>query len=539
MQKLFYGGDILTMKNEEDAPEAVLVTGGKIAYVGTREEAEKLAEAETEFVDLQGKTLMPSFIDPHSHIAMYSQFSSFADLSECEDFEEILTVLKKYMEEHPVGEDGAVMARGYDHNFLKEETHPTADVLDRVSNKIPICLFHTSGHMAVANTPLLTLAGITKETPEPKSGRIGRYEDGTPNGYLEEIEVMTPVLMLVFSRMKQNPMQQMIEVQDIYLKYGITTAQDGGATRESVEGFLQMAANRLFKIDVVAYVITDEKGIGTLLKEHPEAAGTYTNHFQIGGGKIILDGSPQGKTAWLTSPYEGEETYCGYPTYPDEIVEGAAKAAITGKYQLLAHCNGDAASDQYLRCYKKALEETGNPRKDLRPVMIHCQTVRDDQLDEMKELGMIPSIFVAHTYYWGDVHLKNLGAERGARISPVKSALERGLPYNFHQDCPVLKPDMMQTVWCAVNRRTKKGVKIGEEQCISVFDALKGITINAAYAYNEEAKKGTIEAGKLADLVILEKNPLKVDKMEIKDIAVAETIKEGVTLYRKQVYENP
>lgn len=534
MDRLFYGGDIITMKREEDSPEAVLVSEGKICYVGTLKEAEKIAGKEVEKVDLGGKTMMPSFIDPHSHIAMYSQFSSFADLSECGDFEEIVEVLRRYLEEHPVGEEGAVMARGYDHNFLKEEAHPTAEVLDRISNKIPICLFHTSGHMAVANTPLLKLAGITKETEEPKSGKIGRYEDGTPNGYLEELEVMTPVLMTAFSRIKMNPVQQMAEVQDIYLRYGITTVQDGGATKESVEGFLRMAAGGMFKIDVVAYVMTDEKGIGELLEEHPEAAGKYKNRFQIGGAKIILDGSPQGKTAWLTSPYEGETEYCGYPTHSDETVAAAAKAAIEGKYQLLAHCNGDAASDQFLRCYEKALEELGNPKEDLRPVMIHCQTVRDDQLDKMKELGMIPSIFVAHTYYWGDVHLKNLGTERGARISPVKSALERGLPYNFHQDCPVLKPDMMQTVWCAVNRRTKKGVKIGEEQCVSVFEALKGITINAAYAYHEEEKKGTIEAGKLADLVILEKNPLKVDKMELKDIAVAETIKGGVTLYRNR-----
>lgn len=533
MQKLFYGGDILTMRNEEDAPDAVLVADGKIAYVGAREEAEKLADEKTEKIDLKGKTLMPSFIDPHSHIAMYSQFSSFADLSECGDFEEIITVLKKYMEEHPVEEGTAVIARGYDHNFLKEEAHPTTEVLDRVSDKIPICLFHTSGHMAVANTPLLKAAGITKDTPNPKSGRIGRYEDGTPDGYLEEIEVMTPVLMAAFSRMKMDPVQQMIAVQDTYLKYGVTTAQDGGATKESVEGFLQMAANGLLKIDVVAYVLSDEKGIDELLSEHSDAAGAYKNHFQIGGGKIILDGSPQGKTAWLTEPYEGETEYCGYPAHSDEEVEGVIKAAINGKYQLLAHCNGDAASDQYIRCYKKALEETGNPDDDLRPVMIHCQTVRDDQLDEMVKLQMIPSIFVAHTYYWGDVHLKNLGIKRGMRISPVKSAAERGMHYNFHQDCPVLKPDMMQTVWCAVNRLTKKGVKIGEEQCISVFDALKGITINAAYAYHEEDKKGTIEAGKLADLVILENNPLKADKMALKDIAVLETIKEGATLYRK------
>ncbi len=580
MQKLFYGGDILTMRDERDAPEAVLVDEGRIVYVGAQEAARRLAGEEAELVDLKGNTLMPSFIDPHSHIAMYAQFSSFADLSECESFDDILDVLRAWLKAHPVSEDGAVMAHGYDHNFLREGAHPTADVLDQVSDRIPICLFHTSGHMAVANTPLLAACGITRDTREPKSGRIGRYADGTPNGYLEELEVMTPVLMTVFSRMNMDPVRQMAEVQDVYLKYGITTAQDGGATPESVEDFLKMADSGLFKIDVVAYVLSDEKGIGPLLAAHPEAAGAYTNRFQIGGAKIILDGSPQGRTAWLSSPYEGEEEYRGYPTHPDEVVEGAARAAIKGNYQLLAHCNGDAAADQYLRCYRKALEKArdsredqrmsviecqpigsarkaempgedlrasviqcqpiGSARKaempgeDLRPVMIHCQTVRDDQLDEMKEIGMIPSMFVAHTYYWGDVHGKNLGWERAARISPVRSALDRGLPYNFHQDCPVLKPDMMQTVWCAVNRRTKKGVKLGEEQCISAFDALKGVTINAAYMYHEEARKGTLEAGKLADLVLLDRNPLKVDPMEIRDITVLETIKEGVTLYRRE-----
>lgn len=129
--------------------------------------------------------------------------------------------------------------------------------------------------------------------------------------------------------------------------------------------------------------------------------------------------------------------------------------------------------------------------------MIHCQTVRDYQLDRMVKLNMIPSIFVAHTYYWGDIHLKNLGPVRGANISPVKSALERGLVYNFHQDPPVVKPDMMNTVWCAVNRLTRTGQPIGQNQCIDVYDALKGVTINGAYEYHEEDKKGSLKAGEV------------------------------------------
>lgn len=535
MRKLFYGGDIITMTAKTDAPEAVLVRDDKIEYVGSLDRAQAIAGAEAEKADLKGKTLMPSFIDSHSHISMYAQFSGFADLSGCTTFDEIVETLNRYKEEKQIGEDGAIVGTGYDHNFLREETHPTRLVLDQVSETIPVCLFHTSGHMAVANTPLLKLAGLTKETQEPKGGHYGRDEAGGLNGYLEEVPALAPVLMKAFSRIKADPIKQLSEVQDIYLKYGITTVQDGGTNREGVEQFLKFAEQGAFKLDVVAYAISGENGISDLLSAHTDAVGRYENHYKIGGAKIILDGSPQGKTAWLSRPYEGEESYCGYPTHSDETVEKVIKKSLDGGYQILAHCNGDEASEQYIRCFKKALASAGNVCADTRPVMIHCQTVRDDQLDEMKKIGMLPSIFVAHTYYWGDIHLKNLGPDRGNRISPVKSALEYGLKYNFHQDSPVLKPDMMQTIWCAVNRITRKGVKIGKEQRISVFDALKGVTVHAAYAYHEEDKKGTIEAGKLADLVILDKNPLKTDPMELKDIAVEETIKEGKILYIRNV----
>ncbi len=533
LQKLFYGGDIITMVHETDTPKAVVITGKKITYVGDLSEAEQILEPDAVRVDLEGKTLMPSFIDPHSHISLCAQFSSFVDLSECTDFAEIVNTLKAYLKEHPVQRDGALVATGYDHNFLREEAHPSCDVLDRVSDTIPICLFHTSGHMAVANSALLKAAGITKATPAPRGGKIGRFEDGNPNGYFEEPAAMEPVLMTAFSRVKADPVRQMQDAQDLYLKYGITTVQEGSANAENIDRLIKMAENGSFKIDVVAYAVTGAGGAGDIMERYPEAAKKYCNRFKIGGAKIILDGSPQGRTAWLSKPYAGEKEYCGYPSLPDEVLEGAVRSAVNGKYQLLAHCNGDAASEQFIRCYEKILEETGCLQDDLRPVMIHCQTVRDDQLDRMVKIKILPSFFVAHTYYWGDVHLKNLGEERGNRISPVRSALNRNLKYNFHQDSPVIKPDMMQTVWCAVNRLTRKGVKIGKEQCVSVFDALKGVTVNAAYAYHEEKIKGTIEEGKLADLVILDRNPLKTDKLKLRDISVEETIKEGKTLYRK------
>lgn len=532
MQTLYYGGDILTMKEPSDAPEAVLVEGGSIRYVGSLKEARTLCTEKTICVNLEGKTLMPSFIDGHSHISMYSQFASFPDVSGCRSFQQIVEVLQGYLKEHPMTEKDVLMAVGYDHNFLEEQMHPTREVLDHISDTVPIFLYHVSGHMGIINTALLKQSGLTNDRKDPEGGHYGRYKDGTLNGYLEEPAALAPVLMKIFERLKADPIKQMMNVQKIYLKYGVTTVQDGSTGRQMFEEFLKMAENDIFKIDVVSYIMADENP-GEVMREHPECTGKYWNHFKLAGAKILLDGSPQGKSAWLSRPYEGEESYCGYPTQRDETVVEAAKEAIAGEYQLLAHANGDAASEQLIRCYEKALKESGKAETDLRPVMIHCQTVRDDQLERMAEIGMLPSIFVAHTYYWGDVHLKNLGRQRGMRISPTRSARDLGMKYNFHQDCPVLAPDMMKTVWCAVNRITRKGVSIGEEQRVSVFDALKGVTINAAYAYHEEDKKGTIEERKLADLIILEANPLKTEPMRLKDIRVLETIKEGRTLYRQ------
>ena len=200
---------------------------------------------------------------------------------------------------------------------------------------------------------------------------------------------------------------------------------------------------------------------------------------------------------------------------------------------MLAHCNGDAASDQYIRMCQK-LKEEGNDLAEIRPVLIHGQLLGVDQLEAVKRLSLIPSFFVAHVYHWGDTHIKNFGKERASQISPVGCAIEKGIRYTFHQDAPVIEPDMMETVWCAVNRKTKKGVTLGEEEKITVLDALKGITIYAAYQYFEEEKKGSIQQGKYADFVILNQNPMNVLDEDIRAIQVMETIKGGKVIYKRK-----
>ncbi len=533
MKKLYYGGDIITMTHEGESVEAVLVEDGIIQEVGNVASFENLMNDSTiEKVDLNGHTMLPGFVDPHGHISIMGTVSVMADLSACESFQDIIDTLTLHMKRKGLGKSDPVVGMGYDHNFLIEETHPTKEILNQVSTENPIFVSHASGHVGCANDAALKLVGIDEHTEDEEGGHIGRVDGiNEPNGYLEE-GGMAALRDKMYLDLNMDFVELALLGQDMYIKNGITTAQDGATSSEILAMFQSLAEKDRLKIDIVTYPTVADNPDD--MWKYEKYAKQYHNRLKIGGYKLFLDGSPQGKTAWMTEPYEGEESYRGYPSYKDEHVRQYVKKAIDDDVQLLTHCNGDAASDQLLNSYEAALNESENPNKhNLRPVMIHCQTVRDDQLDKMVELSMIPSIFNAHTYYWGDVHLKNLGDARGRRVSPAKSAFERGLKVNFHQDAPVVKPDMLHTIWCAVNRITRKGVEIGPEERISVYDALKAVTINGAYAYFEEDQKGTITLGKVADFVILDKNPLKVDKMTIKDLHVLETVKAGESIYRK------
>lgn len=537
MNTIYYNGSIITMDTPDGAsaiqtaPEAVWVKNGLIFGSGKLADLEKKAGEKAKKIDLDGKCLMPSFIDPHSHVAMNGQLALCADLGACESFQDIIDTLKAYIKEKKIKSKGAVLGFGYDHNFLEEQAHPDKRVLDQVSTEIPIFILHVSAHLGCVNSKALELAGVTSDTPNPEGGIFGRLEDGKePSGYLEEGGMMA-LQAVVRKRMKINIADMFRGMQKTYIEHGVTTVQDGATTPMDFNLLKFMEMTGMLKIDVVSYPLMTNTGVD-LLHKNKNRVCKYKKHLKIGGYKLVLDGSPQGKSAWMSQPYEGEEEYCGYPWMKDEEVEENIRIALQENQQLLAHCNGDAASEQFLTLYEKVSKEVRH-KQDLRPVMIHCQTVRDDQLDRMPALGMIASVFVGHVFFWGDVHKKNFGEVRGNHVSPVKSALDRSICVNFHQDTPVTKPDMMHSVWTAVNRISRTGQMIGEDQKIDVYEALKAVTINGAYQYFEEDSKGSIEPGKRADLVILDRSPLETDPMELRDIKVLETIKDGVSIYKR------
>lgn len=534
METIYYGGRILTMEAEGDCPEAVLVNKGLIKKVGTLKDVMDAAGSSVKKVNLDGKCLMPGFLDAHSHIVLNGQMALFADLSECKNFDDVEATMKAYIEENKITAKQVAVGSGYDNNFLAEQAHPGKAVLDKVSKEIPILILHVSGHIGCANSAMLEAAGINETTEDPQGGKICRIE-GTnePNGVLEE-SAMMGVQTTMGKRIKPDLGKLFSGMQKTYVEHGVTTAQEGAANKGGMAMLKMAQLLGKLQIDVVAYPLISEGG-AELCQKNKKIMNGYKKHIRIGGYKMLLDGSPQGRTAWMSEPYlGGDPDYCGYPWLSDEEAYQYCLQAIDENMQMLAHCNGDAASEQYLTAYEKALAASSNPNKmNLRPVMIHCQTVRNDQLDRMAKINMIPSIFVGHVYYWGDIHVKNFGEERGHHISPVKDALDRGLVINFHQDTPITKPNMMHSVWAAVNRISRLGNVIGEAQKIGVYDALKAVTINAAYEYFEEDTKGSIKEGKRADLVILDQCPMDVAPECIKDIQVLETIKDGKCIYRK------
>jgi hypothetical protein len=261
---------------------------------------------------------------------------------------------------------------------------------------------------------------------------------------------------------------------------------------------------------------------------------TPRERIKPGAVKLFQDGSIQGYTGYLSAPYyqqpEGKTGYCGYARHSRQELAEMVKQFHRAGYQIGIHANGDAAIDDVLYAYQEAQREF--PRPDARHRIEHCQTPREDQLDRMKELGVTPSFFVGHVYYWGDRHRDIfLGPERGARISPLASALRRGIRFTLHDDTPVTPVNPLMSVWAAVNRNTRDGKLLGPEQRISVMQALRAVTSDAAWQNFQEREAGSIEIGKRADFVVLDRNPLTIPPADIRDIRVLETIVGGEPVF--------
>jgi predicted amidohydrolase YtcJ len=553
---LFTGGDILTMRGATpEYAESLAVKDGKILFAGPLADGRTLAGPATKTVDLCGKTLLPGFIDTHGHFVYFGKNLVDANLFGCADVDDLVARMQAQAERTPA--DGWIVGFGYQARGLKEGRHPTSADLDRVSADRPVMIVDSSGHLGVANAAAFKAAGISAATPDPTGGQFTRGPDGKSLlGPMEETALNAV-------RGKRPPFTGELAARaitgaaEVWASHGQTTAMEAGLGlgNDDIGTVLNAIDERLLPIDL--YVAAKDSALDDSLaaaysvasQYNPKAGGIveklraarpdldrrYVNRVRLGGVKFWLDGSLD--TAWFTQPYTQNPpgksgAFAGYRQIPDEVLDDVFDKYWPTELQIHMHMNGDAAADQALAAIAKAVKKHG--MHDHRPVFVHATWLRPDQIEKMKACGAIPSFLTAGIIPGGDAVVRLWGPERSAGAMASRTFLRAGLPFTYSHDAPVSPvPSILALVDAGVNRLSGTGKVVGPDERIAPYDALRAVTATAAYQLKEEKTKGTLEPGKLADLVILDRNPLKVEPTAIKDIAVVETIKEGRTVFTR------
>lgn len=553
-ERIFHGGTILTMDDARPRVQAVAIAGGRILAAGDEAEVMATAGADTQVVALNGRALMPSFIDAHGHFANALQIVKWANVSgvpagpvTC--IADILQVLREHVAAHPVKPGEWIIGYGYDVSNLSDGRQLSRDDLDPLFPGNPVLLIHSSNHGAVLNSAAFAVVGITASTPDPAGGLILRKAGSSePEGLL-----METAFLPIFTAMPQPSEEELLErfdaAQQIYARAGVTTMQEGATSAHDLKLIRKASEQVRLHLDLVCLPLVLE--VPKLVKEYfadfsggpmelpdtaAESFGTYRNRLKLAGIKLLIDGSPQGKTAFWSEPLltggpNGEPDWRGQPLFPPELIQKIIKELAAKNIPIFCHCNGDAAIDLMIDAARAA---GITAEQDRRTVIIHSQFMRPEQLNAYVELGFTPSFFTVHTFFWGDVHVENLGRERAYFLSPMASAIAKGLHCSNHNDFSVTPVEPMRMVYTAVERISRKGEVIGPDERISPWQALKALTIEAAWQIREEGQKGTIDAGKLADLVILDADPTAVPSADILKIGVVETFKEGKSVYKAE-----
>ncbi len=523
MKTIYENGTILARGG---IAQALVTDGERILGVGNLDDMRALAGKDAVQIDLEGRTLAPAFIDPHSHFMAVANSMLQLDLADLHSLDELKARIAAYLDGRNLAPGDFLVGTGFDPQDMGG--WPGLDALDAVAGGYALVLQHKSGHAAMASSIALTKMGITTDTPDPDGGRIGR-ENGKLTGYLEENAFLNAQHAFPVPDMDAL-MDAVVRAQRLYAGHGIATVQEGLMMAQMLPMYQEMMRRGILTLDVVGYPTPQD--YAAFADALPGCVGKYSGHVKIGGLKLILDGSPQARTAYMSAPYaNADDGYRGYPAMADADIVAALMQADRLGTQVLMHCNGDAAAQQMIDACRAA-QANGADLSKIRPVMIHAQTLRPDQMKELPALHITPSFFVAHVYHWGDIHIENLGMARASGISGLASAKALSLPFTLHQDAPVIKPDMLETMWCACVRRTKRGVTLGEGEKIDAKTAFDAVTKNAAMQYGE-ADKGELAPGMRADMTILSGNPLTTPADALRTIRVERTIAGGRTVYAR------
>lgn len=527
----FYNGEIVTVDKHDSIAQAVVVKGNKILAVGSEEEVQSFVGPNTKRIDLQGKSLLPGFNDAHIHLVLYGVFQLALSCKEPK-YQTLSTLLKDLKVRAQNTSDGRwVRAWGYNETKIDEQRYPTIAELDEVSSTLPVMIARTCGHICIMNSVAMKLAGIDATTPDPPGGIIEKDIHGNLTGRLIENASMQVNNIATYT--EEELVQAMKIANEDFIKAGITSISEAGTFgAESFRVLQQAVQNKTIQLRIYALLgsINDSKEFVENIMASGIVTGTGSEWFKVGPAKLFTDGSSTGPTIATREPYTSDPNDSGILYYTeDEIYEVLGKAHRLG-YQITVHAQGDKAIEMYLNCVERALND--HPRENHRHRIEHAGISTPDLQERMKQLNMIPIPNPPFPFEFGESYMKNYG-DRTEFMYPAKDFIEQGIIAAAGSDAPVTHFNPLLGIHTAINRKTKDGVLFGQSQQVSKEQAIKMYTWNGAYASFEEEIKGSIEVGKLADLVILNDSILSCENDKIKDLEVITTIIDGEIVYEK------
>ena len=531
MDLIVINGRVETMDANNSVVQAVGIRNGRIAVLGTNNDVIAERHGGTTVIDAKGKAVLPGFIEPHNHMVGYSTNLLEVDVRTPPN-RNISDVIDRLRERASITPPGDwIRGRGYDDTGLQDMRHPTRNDLDAASTEHPIAIVHNSGHMLAANSNALEKAGIHDETPDPAGGRIGRFPaNGEPDGMLYET-AQGLVHQLLPTYTEGDVRTGFVQAQDEYLRRGITTIHDASVSnargvdimhtyhQAQREGFLKFRVNMFIQWEY--------------LKDSNFAwqTGGGDEWVRVAGCKIVSDGSIQGITAALREPYHCDPNEQGWLIYEQDELNDIVMTLHRRGYQIATHANGDAAIDAVLAAYENALRAI--PKVDHRFRIEHCQVCVPEHISKMRDLGVIPNFFPNHVYYFGDRHRDRfLGPDRVTHLDPIGSAIQAGIRPLLHSDCPVTPVNPLFCIQNAIARVTSSGKVLTGVERVATREAISMMTVNAAYGAFEENVKGSLEIGKLGDLVVLDHDPFQEAAHELGQIESAATVVGGQVMYQ-------
>jgi predicted amidohydrolase YtcJ len=520
-------GNVLTMDTEQPRAQAIAVWRNRILVVGDNDAVRAAAGSGTRVIDLAGKTVLPGLNDNHCHPIGYGFALQWLDTSPAR-VRTLAELLERFREAARQAPPGAwVRGRGYDDTRLDVRRHPTRYDLDQVTGDHPAILIRTCGHMSVVNSVALRLAGITRDTPDPEGGRIVRDEDGEPTGLLQE-RAQELVRRHIPEPTVEDIGRALVTAGKQFLAMGITSVIEAGISKpEELQAYQQLRREQALPVRTSLMMLIDQ----TL--EPMEALGLRTGMgdewLRIGPLKLLQDGSGGGRTALMSVPYPGEPDNYGLAVYSQEQLDEAFLRVARLGCQGAAHAIGDRAIDMILTAFERALAAC--PQPDPRWRIEHCGLPRPDLLDRMQRLQVLAVPQPAFVFYLGDSYLRNFTEEQLALSYPCRAWLDRGIVAVGSSDTPVVPAHPWVNIRSAVTRLTQDGQRMGPEQAVTVDEALRMFTVNGAYASFEERVKGSITPGKLADVIVVDRDPHAVEPEELHTIRNELTMIDGTVVY--------